>query len=62
MRNVRLVGHFQPEFGWCLSLPVILDRNEIIRTIQLPLSSEEEAAVAESATMPGATIERINDQ
>lgn len=60
--NVRLVGHFQPEFGCFLSLPVILDRKGIIRTIQLPLSSEEQAAVAESATMPGATIERINDQ
>lgn len=60
-RNVRPVSHLQPEFGCCFSLPVILGRKGIIRTIQLPLNSEEQAAVAESANTLGATIERINE-
>lgn len=48
-RNVRPVSHFQPDFGCCLSLPAVLGRGGIVKTIRMPLAEKEQAAVAESA-------------
>jgi len=62
-RNVRPVSHFQPEFGCCLSMPVVLGRNGIIATIQMPLNSDEKVGIAGSAKTLRGTVERIiNDQ
>lgn len=60
-RNVRAVSHFQPDFGCCLSLPVILGRKGIVSTIKMPLSSDEEAAIAGSAKTLRTTIDRVNE-
>lgn len=60
-RNVRPISHFQPEFGCCFSLPVVLGRKGIIRTIQMPLNSDEKADITESARTLRGTIERINE-
>lgn len=60
-RNVRPISHFQPEFGCCFSLPVVLGRKGVIRTIQMPLDSEEQAGIAESAKKLRGTIERIKE-
>ena len=59
-RNVRPVSYFQPEFGCCFSMPVILGRKGIIRTIEMPLNSAEKANIAESAKTLRGTIDRIN--
>ncbi|KAK4198911.1 lactate dehydrogenase/glycoside hydrolase [Triangularia verruculosa] len=59
-RDVRPISHFQPEFGCCFSLPVILGRKGIIKTIKIPLGSEENAAIARSAERLKSTLERID--
>jgi len=48
-RNVRPVSHFQPEFECCISLPAVLGRRGIVRTIKMPLDAEEERKIAETA-------------
>jgi len=60
-RNVRPISHFQPEFGCCFSMPVVLGRKGIIRTIQMPLNSDEEADIAKSVKRLRSTIEQINE-
>jgi L-lactate dehydrogenase len=58
-RNVKAVSHFQPEFGCCFSLPVVLGREGIVRTVQMPLSDEEKARIAAAAARVKAKMERI---
>jgi len=60
-RNVRPISHFQPEFGCCFSLPVVLGRKGIIRMIQMPLNSDEKADLIESAKTLGREIKWINE-
>jgi L-lactate dehydrogenase len=60
-RNVRPISHFQPEFGCCFSLPVVLGRKGIIRTIQMPLSSDEAAEIAESAKQVREMLDEIRE-
>lgn len=60
-RNVCPISHFQPEFGCCFSLPVVLGRTGIIRTIQVPLDSDETARIASSATGLAEMIQRVHD-
>jgi L-lactate dehydrogenase len=53
--DVRPISHFQPDFGCCFSLPVILGRNGIVKTIKVPHEAGEDAAIAKSAeTLRGA--------
>ena len=59
--DVRPISHFQPEFGCCFSLPVILGRKGILKTIKVPLEIEENAAIARSAKRLKETMERIKD-
>lgn len=56
-REVRPVSHFQPEFDCCFSLPVVLGRKGIMKTIEMPLESDENAAIARSAHRLKSTIE-----
>ncbi|KAH6645636.1 lactate dehydrogenase/glycoside hydrolase [Truncatella angustata] len=60
-RNVRPISHFQPEFGCCFSLPVVLGRKGIISTIQMPLDSDEEAEIAESARTVRSLMDRVRE-
>lgn len=60
-RNVRPISHFQKEFGCCFSLPVVLGRKGIIKTIHMPLNSDENADIAKSAKTLKGMIERINE-
>ncbi|KIW96409.1 L-lactate dehydrogenase [Cladophialophora bantiana CBS 173.52] len=48
-RDVRPVSHFQPELDCCVSMPVVLGRHGVVKSLPLPLSSEEKAKLAESA-------------
>jgi len=58
-RNVRAVSHFRPEFGCCLSMPAVLGREGIVKTIEVPLSEEERTKVEESAKMVRGRMEGI---
>ncbi|KAH8902823.1 lactate dehydrogenase [Coniochaeta sp. PMI_546] len=60
-RNVRPISHFQPKFGCYFSLPVVLGRKGIIRTIQMSLDSDEEAKIAESARKLRSEIDGIQE-
>lgn len=58
-RDVRPVSHFQPDFNCYFSMPVVLGRNGIIRTVQIPLKDRERARISESAETLAATVERV---
>ncbi|BDD60263.1 hypothetical protein MPDQ_006181 [Monascus purpureus] len=60
-RNVRPVSHFRPEYGCCLSLPVVLGRQGIVREIDPLLSSSEKKDIAESAKSLKESIDRIHE-
>ncbi|KAI9804248.1 MAG: hypothetical protein M1833_007055 [Piccolia ochrophora] len=49
-RHVRPLSHWQEELQCCLSLPAVLGRNGIARTVELPLSEEEESLLQASAS------------
>ncbi|KAL2133620.1 hypothetical protein VTI74DRAFT_2022 [Chaetomium olivicolor] len=57
--DVQPISHFQTEHGCCFSLPVVLGRKGIMRTVQLPLSSDEKAHITRSAERLKETMERI---
>ena len=61
-RNVRPISHFQPEFGCCFSLPVVLGRKGIVRTIQMQLDEDESAKIAESAKAERRTLDEIHKE
>jgi L-lactate dehydrogenase len=48
-RNIRPVSHWQEDLGVCLSLPAVLGRKGVVRTVEMPLSGEEKSKLAESA-------------
>lgn len=59
--NVRPISHYQPEYGCCFSLPVIVGRQGIIRTIHPPLTSAEQTAISDSAKALKAAIDRVQE-
>jgi L-lactate dehydrogenase len=48
-RNIRPVSHWNEKLGVCLSLPAVLGRAGVVRTVECPLSKEEEEKLEESA-------------
>ena len=49
-RTVRPVSHYIDTFGCCLSLPVVLGRRGIVRSLDtMPLNQEEKDLLAQSA-------------
>jgi L-lactate dehydrogenase len=60
-RNICPISHFQPHLGCCLSLPVVLGRRGIIRTLSLPLNSEERITLLKSAKSLKADVDRMRD-
>jgi L-lactate dehydrogenase len=48
-RIVRPVSHWQEDLGACLSMPAVLGRQGIVRTIKTPLSQEEKSKLEDSA-------------
>lgn len=48
-RNIRPVSHWQEKLGVCLSLPAVIGRAGVVRTVECPLSEEEEGKLEESA-------------
>lgn len=47
-RNVKAVSHWQPEYGCCFSLPVVLGRKGIVRNVEVPLNDGERKRIEES--------------
>jgi L-lactate dehydrogenase len=48
-RNIRPVSHWQEDLGVCLSLPAVLGRKGVVRTVEMPLSEDENSKLKESA-------------
>jgi len=48
-RNILPVSHYQEDLGVCLSMPAVLGRKGIVRTIPMPLNDKEKEAVKKSA-------------
>ncbi|KIX95104.1 uncharacterized protein Z520_09020 [Fonsecaea multimorphosa CBS 102226] len=48
-RNVRPISHWVDDLGCCLSLPVVLGRRGIVRSLNIPLNQEERALLLKSA-------------
>lgn len=48
-RNIRPVSHWQEKLGVCLSMPAVLGREGVVRTVGVELSKEEEGKLEESA-------------
>jgi L-lactate dehydrogenase len=57
--DVRPVSHYQPEFGCCFSLPAVLGRKGILRTVEVPLDEEETAQIARSAKRLRDLVDRV---
>lgn len=55
---IRPVSHWQEELGVCLSLPAVLGRKGLERTIRLPLSDEENQNVQKSAK----SLKEVNEE
>ncbi|KAK1244131.1 hypothetical protein MKX08_002269, partial [Trichoderma sp. CBMAI-0020] len=56
--TVYPISHFQPSFGCCFSLPVVLGKKGIQRKVQMPLTFDEDAQIADSA----AALKKLIDQ
>ena len=61
-REVHPISHFQPEFGCCLSLPAVLGRKGITKTIALPLSEEEKRELIESGKVVKEMVQGLMDE
>ncbi|KAL2192463.1 lactate/malate dehydrogenase [Corynascus similis CBS 632.67] len=57
--DVRPVSYLQPDFGCCFSLPVVLGRKGIMRTIGMALDDNEKAILSRSATKLREKMDRI---
>ncbi|GIJ89490.1 hypothetical protein Asppvi_008432 [Aspergillus pseudoviridinutans] len=60
-RDILPISHLQEEFGCCFSLPVVLGRKGVIRTICIPVSEEERGGIAKSAEALNEIIEHVNE-
>lgn len=47
--NIRPVSHYQDDLDVCLSLPAVLGRKGIVRTVPMPLSGDERELLEKSA-------------
>jgi L-lactate dehydrogenase len=48
-RNIRPVSHYQDDLDVCLSVPAVLGRKGIVRSVPMPLSGEEKSLLEKSA-------------
>ncbi|USP78363.1 uncharacterized protein yc1106_05637 [Curvularia clavata] len=48
-RNIRPVSHYQEDLDVCLSVPAVLGRKGIVRSVLMPLSGEEKELLKKSA-------------
>lgn len=55
---IRPVSHWQEDLGVCLSMPAVLGRGGLLRTVSLPLSGEESEKVQSSAK----SLREVNEE
>ncbi|KAF2628326.1 L-lactate dehydrogenase [Macroventuria anomochaeta] len=48
-RNIRPVSHYQEDLGVCLSIPAVIGRKGLVRTIEMGLNEEEKGKLKKSA-------------
>jgi L-lactate dehydrogenase len=58
---VHPVSHFQPSFGCCFSLPVVLGKGGIQRKVQMSLDFDEDAQITDSATALKRMIDQVHN-
>jgi L-lactate dehydrogenase len=59
--TVHPVSHYQPSFGCCFSLPVVLGRGGIQRKVQMSLDFDEDAQITDSATVLKRLIDQVDN-
>ncbi|KAK1244810.1 hypothetical protein MKX08_004439 [Trichoderma sp. CBMAI-0020] len=59
--TVHPISHFQPSFGCCFSLPVVLGRRGVQRKVQMTLDFDEDAQITDSATALKRRIDQVHD-
>lgn len=58
--TVHPISHFQPSFGCCFSLPVVLGKRGIQRKVQMSLDFDEDAQITDSATALKRKIDQVH--
>lgn len=48
-KNIRPLSHWQEELGVCLSIPAVVGRKGVVRTVEMELSGEEKELLNKSA-------------
>ncbi|KAF2449760.1 L-lactate dehydrogenase [Karstenula rhodostoma CBS 690.94] len=48
-RNIRPVSHYQEDLGVCLSIPAVIGRQGLVRTIEMRFNEEEQGKLKKSA-------------
>lgn len=56
-KNIRPVSHYLEDWDVCLSKAAVLGRRGVERTVELPLSEQEQSALLESAQQLKKVIE-----
>jgi L-lactate dehydrogenase len=59
--NVRPVSHLQSKFECCFSMPAVIGRKGIIRTLNLPLSRDEETRIMQTAAALKSNVGRVRE-
>jgi L-lactate dehydrogenase len=49
LKNIRPVSHYQEDLGVCLSMPAVIGRRGLVRTIEMGLDEEEMGKLRKSA-------------
>jgi L-lactate dehydrogenase len=60
-RHVRPVSHWVEKFGSCVSLPAVLGHGGVQRTIDIPLSNEEEEVLLKSVEEIKKMVRTVED-
>ncbi|KAE8325444.1 lactate dehydrogenase/glycoside hydrolase [Aspergillus sergii] len=58
-RDICCISHYQPDYGCCFSLPVVLGRGGMIKTIDMQLDNTELEDLTETARELKGTMERL---
>ena len=61
-RNIRPVSHWQEELGVCLSMPAVIGREGIVKTIPMSLDSDERKNLEESAKSLKGLIQKSEEK
>ena len=57
--DVHPLSHLQSDYGCCFSMPVVLGRKGIVRTIAMPIESGDQVKILEPAKALRRLIEQI---